>query len=75
MQRWLFLREASPADQVHFYSQYFLQMWDIPQETRMLWWEGQRGGERHHARHHTNTSAASTDHVGSRGEQHGVSLL
>lgn len=33
VQHWLILREASPADQVHFYSQYFLQMWDIPQET------------------------------------------
>jgi len=33
MQRWLILKEASPADRVCFYSQYFLQMWDIPQET------------------------------------------
>lgn len=36
----------------------------------MLWWEGRHGGERHCARHRTNTSAASADRAGSRGGRH-----
>lgn len=41
----------------------------------MLQWEGQHGGEQHHARHHTNTSAASAARAGNRGWQHWRDLL